>query len=89
MDLTTYLASVKQEPDDPTYLILKSHLKLEELLWKYLDRELFDAQALKCESLTFRQVLAISKAITTRPDMQHRQEDSSVWEALSKVGFIV
>ena len=85
MDLTTYLASVKPEPDDPTYLLLKSHLKFEELLWMYLHRELRNATALQGERLTFRQILAVARAISTRQYMQPGEDEYWIWEALTKL----
>ena len=75
-----YISIVYPEKGDPTYLILRTHLLIEELLRDLIAANFKHPEALDGARLNFSQILTLAKAgtLASKPEMWH-------WTAIDKL----
>lgn len=73
----------RPDQGDPTYMVLKAHLLMEEVMYEYLESSVARPEHLKDARLSFSQLLALSRA-------NHRfsSNDWWGWQALQKLNSI-
>jgi len=77
-EFDAYIRAITPNPHDPTYSVLKAHLKFEERLRAHLDQVLAYPKALEGARLSFAQLLAFARACSHEPD-------DWCWVAVSKL----
>ncbi|QLA79404.1 hypothetical protein EXV95_01205 [Acidovorax sp. JMULE5] len=81
--LERLLRLLKPSTEDPTYLVLKSHLLAEEVLYRFIEKQSFRSEALSDARLGFAQLLALCRAFH-----RYSKEDWWGWSGLKKLNTL-
>lgn len=79
-NLENYLRWVTPTPGDPSYSLLKAHLLIEDLVRAHLARRLAHPKALEGARLTFVQLLAVARAVSSDIAPDHW-----IWQAMAEL----
>lgn len=78
----SFVATQLYGSDDETIVVLRSHLVVETLLWRYLEWRLPNSGALSDARMSFMQLVSLSAAL------QSPKRNARLWETLKQLNSL-